>query len=398
MPPEPVIHAEHLTKTFKLFRRSRDRLLELFTSGQRHRDFTALDNISFDLMPGEAIGIIGENGSGKSTLLKLIAGILLPDGGWIKRTGKITGLLELGTGFNPELSGRANIYLNGVYLGLSRQQLMELEKEIVEFAELDEFIDEPLKNYSSGMAMRLGFAIAIHANPRCFIIDEALSVGDARFQQKCYEKLRQFRASGGSILFVSHDLNAVKLLCNRAMLLAHGHMNFLGDPEEAVNRFNEILAAHGESGNKTSEGYGNAEICFTSARVLDGNGQPAVAIVSGKPMTVQFTWDCNEPVDEVTFGIMLRDGFGQDIFGTNGALLHRQINISEPGKGKFEFDRLNIAKGSYSINLSAHTGLTHLEKCFHWWDNAASFEVIENPDNRFGGLVNLDTRLIYEKI
>lgn len=398
MSSEAVIRTSGLTKTFKLFRRSRDRVLELFGLGKRHRDFTALDNISFELGPGEAIGILGENGSGKSTLLKLIAGILLPDAGQIERNGKITGLLELGTGFNAELSGRANIYLNGVYLGLGKRELAELEQDIIAFAELGEFIDEPLKNYSSGMAMRLGFAIAIHASPACFIIDEALSVGDARFQQKCYAKLREFRAAGGCLLFVSHDLNAIKLLCDRALLLEHGQMRYLGDPEEAVNRFNEILASRGQSGHDTDSGYGNAAVCFTSVQALDANGQPVAAIVSGAPMSVQFTWKCNKPTDEVTFGIMLRDGFGQDIFGTNGALLHRQINISGPGKGIFEFPELNLGKGSYSVNLAAHTGTTHLEHCFHWWDNATSFEVLENPAERFSGVARLKTNLKYEEI
>lgn len=398
MSSNPVVAANNLTKKFKLFRRSRDRVLELFGLGKRHRDFNALSDISFELNQGEAIGIIGENGSGKSTLLKLIAGILIPDKGQIERNGKITGLLELGTGFNPELSGRANIYLNGVYLGLSKRELTNLEKEIIAFAELEEFIDEPLKNYSSGMTMRLGFAIAIHARPACFIIDEALSVGDARFQQKCYAKLREFRAAGGCLLFVSHDLNAIKLLCDRALLLSHGKNKFLGDPEEAVNRFNELLASRGLSGQNTDAGYGSAAIYFSSVQILDATGKPTAGVVSGQPMSIQFAWKCNKPVSNVTFGVMLRDGYGQDIYGTNGALLHQQIDVNGPGLGRFEFAEMNLGKGNYSINLAAHTGATHLEQCFHWWDNAASFEILENPAERFSGLTRLKTSLIYEKI
>lgn len=393
MSSEPILRVARLGKVFKLFRRSRDRVMELFGASSRHRDFAALRDISFELHRGEALGIVGENGSGKSTLLKLIAGILLPDSGSIEINGKTTGLLELGTGFNPELSGRRNIYLNGVYLNLDRQQLAEREKAIIDFAELGDFIDEPLKSYSSGMAMRLGFAIAIHANPQCFIIDEALSVGDARFQQKCHERLRQFRQEGGSILFVSHDFNAVKLLCDRVLLLAKGEMRFLGDPEEAINQFNEILAERGDSGNSTRKGYGNGDIVFTAACTHAANGRQARMFVSGEPMRIAFDWECVRPADAVTFGITIRDRFGQDIFGTNGALLNRQININGPGSGVFEFRNLNLGKGQYTVNLAAHTGETHLEKCFHWWDNAVTFEVLEDSAYRFGGITRLETRL-----
>lgn len=393
MSSDPVIRVAELCKKFRLYRRARDRIFELFGGHSRHRDFTALTNITFALRPGEALGIIGENGSGKSTLLKLIAGILLPDSGVIARNGKITGLLELGTGFNPELSGRRNIYLNGVYLSLSPQQLAEREKKIVDFAELGEFIDEPLKNYSSGMTMRLGFAIAIHADPHCFIIDEALSVGDAGFQQKCYDRLREFRQSGGSILFVSHDLAAVKLLCDRVMLLQRGQIRYLGDPEEAVNQYNELMAARGDSGAATSQGYGNGDIYFTSARLLNSSGRAARVFISGESMSVVFAWQCRRQTPDVTFGVMLRDRFGQDIFGTNGALLNKVADITGPGAGRFDFPALNLGKGQYSVNLAAHTGATHLEKCFHWWDNAANFEVLEDIHYRFSGVARLRAEL-----
>lgn len=396
MSSKPVIEVQNLGKTFKLFQRSRDRLLELFTGRTRHRLFTALQDISFALAAGESLGIIGENGSGKSTLLKLIAGILLPDQGTIKAAGKITGLLELGTGFNPELSGRRNIYLNGVYLHLSKQELQRQEEAIIDFAELGPFIDEPLKSYSSGMAMRLGFAIAIHANPQCFIIDEALSVGDARFQQKCFAKLRAFRKQGGSLLFVSHDLNAIKLVCDRALLLSHGHNIYLGEPEQAVNKFNQLLAPKVQESGAAIPGYGNGKVRFTELALTDAGGRPITAIVSGQPFQVHFGYTAEQTVPDVTFGITIRDRFGQDIFGSNGALLNTLATVKGPGRAMFAFSALNLGKGGYTVNLAAHTGTTHLENCFHWWDNAASFEVLEDSNYRMGGIARLPVRLILQ--
>ncbi len=394
MPSEPVISVQGLRKSFKLFPRARDRLLELFSSSPRHRDFLALDDISFTLAPGKALGIIGENGSGKSTLLKLISGILVPDSGVIRANGRVTGLLELGTGFNPELSGRRNIYLNGVFLNLGKAELRQKEQAIIDFAELDQFIDEPLKNYSSGMVMRLGFAVAIHANPQCFIIDEALSVGDTRFQQKCFASMGKFRQNGGSILFVSHDLNAVRLFCDVVMVLDKGKMRFLGNPEAGVNMFNELMAEKGKSGHATGSGYGNGKVRFTSVSVEDQKGAPVQALASGSPCRIHFAWDAVEPVEKVTFGFMLRDRFGQDIFGTNGALLHTLANVNGKGEGCFVIDALNIGKGAYTVNMAAHTGATHLENCFHWWDSAAAFEVLEDVNYRFSGAARLSARLL----
>lgn len=394
MPSDAIIRVRRLRKDFRLYARTRDRILELFLRRQRHTNFVALQDIDLELSSGETVGIIGENGSGKSTLLKLVAGILLPSAGSIERNGKITGLLELGTGFNPELSGRRNIYLNGVYLNMSKEQMRRRERQIVEFAELGEFIDQPLKNYSSGMAMRLGFAIAIHADPQCFIIDEALSVGDARFQQKCFARLARFRQNGGSILFVSHDLNAIRLICDRTLLLDHGRPLFLGNPEEAVNRFNKILADKGESGQATQTGYGNGDVYFQSAWVEDAQGEPATAFISGQAMRVCFKWGCRKRAQQVTFGLTIRDRFGQDIFGTNGALLNVLADINQPGEGYFYFPALDLGKGEYTISLAAHTGTTHLQNCYHWWDNAAVFEVREDINYRFGGIARLQTRLV----
>ncbi|MBQ7607739.1 MAG: ABC transporter ATP-binding protein [Desulfovibrionaceae bacterium] len=390
-----VIRVEGLVKRFRRYARIRDRLKEFFLRKTRHTTFTALNNVSFTLPRGSILGIVGENGSGKSTLLKCIARVLLPDAGTIERNGKITGILELGTGFTPQLSGRQNIVFNGTYLHMTREQLRKREEAIIEFAELRDFIDEPLKNYSSGMTMRLAFAIAMHADPACFLIDEALSVGDTGFQQKCIARLKEFRAGGGSICFVSHDMNAVKLLCDEALVLNHGNTDYFGEPEEAINRYSALTASHGASGEATDLGYGNGLVRFTHVSITDGHGRPARMIRSGESLDICFRYTCTEACPHVTFGVMIRDRFGQDVFGTNGVLLGSVKDVCAAGEGCFHFPAMNLGPGIYTINLAAHQGTTHLETCYHWWDRASSFEVLQDADYLFGGHTRLAVTLSF---
>jgi lipopolysaccharide transport system ATP-binding protein len=216
-----MISVKNISKTFKLYQAPSDRLKEILLRRCYHKNFQAVNNVSFEVQEGETLGIVGENGAGKSTILKLLTGILIPDTGSVHVSGKITGLLELGTGFNAEFSGIDNIIHNATYLGLSRSEIDKKLDTIIGFTELGEFIHEPIKTYSSGMVMRLAFSVAIHAEPRAFVVDEALSVGDAYFQQKCMKKIKDFKDNGGSIVFVSHDMNAVKVLCDQAILLEH---------------------------------------------------------------------------------------------------------------------------------------------------------------------------------
>jgi len=233
-----MIKAENISKEFKLYHSPADRLKEIVLRRTLHRSFHALKGISFKVEEGETLGIVGQNGAGKSTLLKILTGVLLPDSGVVHVDGRITGLLELGTGFNSEFTGVQNIYLNGTLLGMSKEEINEKLETIVAFSELGDFIEEPLKTYSSGMIMRLAFSTAIHANPKAFVVDEALSVGDAYFQQKCMRKIKEFKNSGGSIVFVSHDMNAVKILCDRALLLDCGSAIEEGEPDKVINTYN----------------------------------------------------------------------------------------------------------------------------------------------------------------
>lgn len=394
-PPSPVITVEGLHKTFRLYRRPGDRLRELFRREPLHRNFTALDSVSFVLERGQTVGIIGENGSGKSTLLKIIAGVLLPDSGILRRCGKITGLLELGTGFNSELTGEENIFLNGTYLNLSRELIEERKKDIIAFSELGKFIYEPIKNYSSGMVMRLAFSIAIHADPQCFIIDEALSVGDVYFQQKCFQRLREFKKNGGSILFVSHDMNAVKLLCDKAMLLDHGVVRAHGDPDDVVNLYNKLMAGKTDTMDMETGGYGNAAVRIENVRLMDTSGNDVKVLCSGQGARVEFDALCCEDTANVSFGILIRDRFGQDVFGVNGSMRGKLLNLQngEEHRCAVDVDAMNLGAGLYTVTLAAHTGDTHLDTCFHWIDNAASFEVVQSSDALFSGHTLLDVTL-----
>jgi len=331
-----MIKVEGISKRFKLYHSPADRLKEIVLRKSYHKDFLALDNISFEVRSGETLGIIGQNGAGKSTLLKILSGIVIADKGKITVDGKVTGLLELGTGFNYEMTGLENIYMNGTLLGMARNEIDQKKQKIIEFSELGEFIDEPLKTYSSGMVMRLAFSIAIHAEPTCFLVDEALSVGDAYFQQKCMRKIQEFRRDGGSIIFVSHDMNAVMLLCDRAILLDHGKIISQGIPRAVADLYISRICMKAHSGEKEvtflinkelSENRSNIstnEIEFVSLKFFDSYGKEITHVHCDDEIIIAFAFRCLRQIDEPTFGILLRNRYGVSIFGTNTYLLQQK--------------------------------------------------------------------------
>ncbi len=397
-----MIQVEGISKKFKLYRTPADRLKELIFRKKYHKDFWALDNVSFKVDDGQAMGIIGQNGSGKSTMLKILTGIYLPDSGSISINGKITGLLELGTGFNPEMTGIENIYMNGLLLGMSREEIDGKKDAIIEFTELGEFIYEPIKTYSSGMTMRLAFSIAIHADPRCFVVDEALSVGDAHFQHKCMDRIRAFRKNGGSIIFVSHDLNAVKMLCDKAILLNQGVIMEEGDPESVVNSYNFIISKLGDAmdsmikkvDGESSFGTFEAQI---STIELTGENSNSNIISSGENATIAVEIDAHENLKDVTVGIAIRDKFGQEIFGTN---THHHRKNFDLEKGKKYICRylveMNIAPGKYTVTAALHVGDSHLDHCIHWKDKFIDFEVAGIYGNVFIGVCRLKPEISVE--
>lgn len=376
MSQPPILSLNHIHKTFKVYVSPWHRLQEALLGGLRHHENLVLKDISFILKKGEALGLLGCNGAGKSTLLKLILGILHPDVGDITRVGRITGLLELGTGFDPALSGRENIYVNGLLLGIPQQELKQKESQIISFAELDNYIDQPVRTYSSGMSMRLGFAVAIHANPTCFIIDEALAVGDIRFQQKCFDYLKKFRANGGSLLLVSHDLNAIQHLCDRVLVLNQGSVVFDGAPDAAGQCYYELMSqAPQHQGSSKFPGWGRQAVYVKSLTLTDVNQTILRQIEIGQVVRLSVQVYASVTRD-LTIGFMIKDRFGQELFGTNTALMGQSIEVSAQHNYSFVFEwPVYISPGTYTISVALHGGVHHADDCEHWWDQAYSFDV-----------------------
>ena len=393
-----MIEVKDVWKKFKYYEKPADRLKEIFLFKKFHKEHWALRGVSFSLEKGETLGIIGPNGAGKSTLLKILTGVMLPDKGRIKKSGKIVGILELGTGFNWELSGYENIYLNGLMLGLSKKEIDSIVRDVIEFSELGDYIYNPLKTYSSGMVMRLAFSIAVHTNPECLIIDEALSVGDIYFQQKSFRKLKELKEKGVSIIFVSHDLNAVKLLCDKALLLHKGKVVEEGDPDSVVKAYYKLLSVIAKEGNQfsltTSEGnsaYGNKRAVIESVNVL-GESSGTNVVRSGEWMRLILKIKSYDDIDQVTIGFLIRDRFGQDIYGVNTYLLEEPVKLrkGEEYTAEFRF-QANLAPGKYTVTVALHKGKAHTEECFYWKDDATHFEVAGFSKHEFAGVAYLPT-------
>jgi lipopolysaccharide transport system ATP-binding protein len=395
-----MIRVESLSKVFRLYQDPKDRLKEIILRRRFSRDITALNDITFTVKEGESLGIIGENGAGKSTLLKILTGIILPTGGRVDVDGNITGILELGTGFNFEFTGIKNIYMNGMLIGMSKEEIDSKVNDIIAFTELGKFIEAPVKTYSSGMVMRLAFSIAIHAEPSAFVIDEALSVGDAYFQQKSMKRIREFREKGGSIVFVSHDMNAVKVLCDRALLLSHGSVLEEGAPEKVINTYNFLLAkkSKGEGirfeGEGEKKSYGNFRVEITKVEFLNKHGLSSQVFISGEKVKIRVHLKTNKDVARVVAGILIRDRFGQDIFGTNTYHLNKVISLKAGETPVYEFGfNLNIGTGKYTLTTAIHRDDTHLDESYHWYDSILKFEVIGTKSDMFIGLSKLDVDL-----
>lgn len=379
------IDVRHLGKAFKRYGSSWARLGEWLGAGQRHEDIWVLRDISFELSPGEAVGIIGRNGAGKSTLLKILTGAMQPSRGDIAVQGRLAALLELGMGFNGEFSGRQNVYSAGLVAGMTSAEIAAQMPLIEAFAEIGSYIDQPVKQYSSGMQVRLAFSMATAIRPDILIIDEALAVGDAYFQQKCFERLREFKAAGTTLLFVSHDAGAIKNLCDRAILIDQGMVRFDGQPEDAFDIYNALIArqlanlergegslAHTRSGDKRAE--------FLSV-ALHQNGQPATALVSYAPAELVVRLRVNAPIDDLTIGFSFKDRTGNEIFGTNSHYLAHKFP-PQPGlvyEVRFSFPKLSLGSGGHSVSVSLHSGENHLRDNYDWWDRALVFEMVKNP-------------------
>ena len=394
-----ILEVKNITKVYKVYKNNFDRIKEIFTKKTYHKEFISNDNISFHLNKGETLGIIGLNGAGKSTILKIIAGVTDPTSGKILKKGRVTALLELGTGFDKQQSGYDNIFLNGTLIGMSTDECKEKAEKIISFSELGEYINEPVKSYSSGMKMRLAFSIAIHSNPKILIVDEALSVGDAHFSAKCTKALSQRKKENLSIIYVSHDLNSLKLLCDRVIMLDKGKLIEEGIPQKVINKYNFLIAKLNDSKEEIKinehkeNSYGTFEVEMTKVDI-QGKQSNTNTICSGEDATISIEMKSKINIKNMTLGIVIRDKFGQDIFGTNS--FHHNLNLS------FEKDKtynctfelpLNIGTGKYSISTAIHSSQTHLDHCLHWLDDATSFKVIGIEGNMFIGMCRLEPKI-----
>lgn len=399
-----AISVENLSKVYKLYNSPVDRLKESLHPLRRlyHHDFYALNDVSFAINKGESVAVIGKNGSGKSTLLKILTGVLTPTSGSVTVNGKVTALLELGAGFNPELTGIENVYFNGMLMGYTREEMDNRLDNILSFADIGEFVSQPVKTYSSGMFVRLAFAVAVNVDPEIMIVDEALSVGDATFQQRCVKKMEGFKNSGGNIIFVSHDLNAVKALCQKAILLDKGKLVENADSEFVVSVYNSMLVrqedCHLLASGDTGVEYGNLKVQIIRVDLLSKQGNPVEAVVSGEIATVRCVFAAHTSLDNVVIGIMLRDRFGQDIFGTNTYHLNAPLSVMEGENYEVDFSILmNLGVGKYNFSVAAHCGAVHLDETYHMLDAAKSFDVLAG-ETAVAGLVNLQTQLEIRKI
>lgn len=390
------IQVQKLCKTFKSYNSEMQRFASWFGLRVRARDeHTVINNISFSVNPGEAVGIIGQNGAGKSTLLKLITGTLRPTAGSVSIQGHVAAILELGMGFHPELTGRQNLLQAGGLMGFSQRELAGVMDEMEAFAEIGDFFEQPVRTYSSGMQMRLAFSLATAFRPDVLIIDEALSVGDTYFRHKSIDRIRKYKDQGTTLLFVSHDPGAVKTLCNRALLLEEGILIKDGAPDSILDYYNAVIARKEKEmeirqyetlQGKLSTRSGNAKAQFVGVEILDMSGKQARAFRVGDEAVIRCKIRYNEDIENATVGIKLRDRLGNDVFGTN--TFHLQHNISSlQGEVWVDFSLiLNLGYGNYSVTVASHTIDMHIEDSHDWWDQAAVFQIVPGDNYPFVGV------------
>ena len=381
---EVVIKITNLVKEYKMYSRKKDRLLEAIIPGyQKHTKFRAMDNLNLEIRKGEALGILGKNGAGKSTLLKMITGVVTPTSGKLEVNGKISSLLELGAAFNPELTGLENIYQHGQVMGLTDEEIKAKEKEIIEFADIGDHLMQPVKTYSSGMFARLAFACAINVDPDILIVDEVLSVGDMAFQLKCFKKFEQFKNSGKTIIFVTHNVNDVMENCTRAIILENGKKTFDGNVKDGVNRYKKIMVGLAQeekveekqetaleendikidptqewkskmNQNSNMIEYGNKDAEVIDYGVFDEEGNLITTFDNSETITIRSKVKFNTEVKDPIFTMTVKDFAGKDIAGTNSNI--EKVMTGNYKKGDIavaEFvQKIPVAVGKYTLSFS----------------------------------------------
>jgi ABC-type polysaccharide/polyol phosphate transport system ATPase subunit len=393
------IAVDRASRHFKVYPREARRLKDLVVARRRSRpaEVVALRDVSFHVDPGSAVGLVGRNGSGKTTLLRLISGIIRPTSGRVEVGGRVGSLLELGAGFHPDLSGRENVFLNGSIHGLKRAYVREQLDEIVAFAGLERFIDLPVRTYSSGMYMRLGFAIAAHIDADLLLLDEVFAVGDEQFQRKCFGKIFEFKQRGGTIVFVSHDASAVERLCDRAILLREGRLEFDGPTHDAIVRYRQLLAGDRDPAERGAglREWGSGEARIEEVELLGPDGEERTQFLAGEPLTLRLRVAAERPLPPPRLSLELRDASGLLVAGSgrSTAELGWDQDTSEL-VARFEVESLPLADGRFHLRL----GLTDEtgERLYHWLDDALAFVVYPGADER--GVVRLEGRWTGEEI
>jgi lipopolysaccharide transport system ATP-binding protein len=403
------IRVNGLAKAYKQYPTRWSRLLEWMVpfAGDRHRLKWVIRDVSFTLERGDAVGIIGVNGAGKSTLLKMITGTTQPTAGTVDITGSVAALLELGMGFHPDFTGRQNVYMAGQLLGMGVQDIDRLMPEIEAFAEIGDAIDDPVRTYSSGMQMRLAFSVATVRRPDILIVDEALSVGDAYFQHKSFDRIRACRDAGTTLLLVSHDKTAIQSICDRAILLDGGGVAMEGTPEEVMDYYNALLAEREGSSirrersdnGKGQTVSGSGEATVSRIALLDAAGQRQEVFDVGVPVALEVEVSVRAPIPRLVVGYMIKDRLGQPIFGTNTDLKQLPLHDVRPGERityRFDFP-LNLGAGSYSIAVALQSTDTHLVHNYEWRDLALVFSVANLTRHEFTGCAWIEPQIRIER-
>jgi ABC-type polysaccharide/polyol phosphate transport system ATPase subunit len=385
------IVVDRVSRTFRVYPKAQRTLKDLFVSRGRTeaREVQALRDVSLTVEPGEAVGLVGRNGSGKSTLLRLISRIILPTSGRIETGGRIASLLELGAGFHPDFTGRENVYLNGSIHGLSRARVREVMDEIVSFAELERFIDLPVRTYSSGMFMRLGFSVAAHIRADVLLLDEVFAVGDEQFQRKCFGKIAEFKNRGGTIVFVSHDAQAVERLCDRAVLLRQGEVAFDGATHDAIAAYRRLLGteASPEELEAGLREWGTGAARIVAASLVDADGDERLQFAAGEPAVVRLLVDSDAGITPPSVRLELRDDGGLVL----GTVVHDTAELGWNGGGgrcelRFRLDRLPLADGRFHLRVGLVDAASGAP--LHALDDALRFFVF--PSGGETGAVLLD--------
>jgi ABC-type polysaccharide/polyol phosphate transport system ATPase subunit len=387
--PDPVISVEGVSKRFRLYHERptsvKERVLRL--RGSRSEDFWALRDVSLEVPEGHAVGLVGANGSGKTTLLKIIGGILRPSDGRVTTRGRIAALLELGAGFHPELTGRENVYLNASILGLTKKETDRYFDDIVAFAELEDFIDNQVKHYSSGMFVRLGFAVAVHVNPSILLVDEVLAVGDEAFQRKCLARVREFQREGRTIVVVTHAMQLVARICDDAVMLDRGRVVASGDVHEVIKEYRVVMV-------RRHAGFARRDVTrdieIAGVQMVDPKGNPSSVILPGERLQVVVEFRANRPIEDPVASMVILDGSGDFVFRTGTADL-RLGRMDGTFRVTWDMEAVPLPEGRYFLTIGIHDRAERV--VYDWHDQRYGFDVSQSMEADTRMFIPIQTRI-----